>query len=75
MEGWFHYIVLQDVCQHINPYFHIFLQIRQILQLCQYKNIINCLDCNIKILVRHTYDNIQLGGTLINHLDIHIGMG
>lgn len=44
------------------------------LQFCQYKDIINRLDCSLKVLVCNTNNDIQFGRSLINHSDIDIGM-
>ena len=45
-----------------------------ILQLSNYKNIVNCLDGTIKVLICHTNDDIKLGRTLIDHLYIDIAV-
>lgn len=46
-----------------------------LLQLRHYKNVIDRLDCRFKILVCHTDYDIQLTGTLIDHLNVYIHMG
>ena len=44
------------------------------LDSCSYKNMINCLNRRFVIFITYTDDNIKLGRSLVNHLNINFRM-
>ena len=45
------------------------------LNLCFYKNLVQCTDGVFEVIVSYTDNDIQLAGSLVDHLDIDMGMG
>ena len=45
------------------------------LQMCQHENIINRFHRILEILIAYTDDDVEFTGTLIDHLDVDMGMG
>ena len=43
-----------------------------LLNFCLYKNIIDCFNCAIEIVVAYTNNNVKLARTLVNHFNINL---
>ena len=43
--------------------------------MCQHENIINRFHRILEIIIAYTNDDVEFAGTLIDHLDVDMGMG